>query len=36
MTVLPTAPAIRFRLKAGVTVYSAEAAYAVPSHAVTV
>jgi hypothetical protein len=41
--VLPTAPAIRFRLIAwaavkiaGVTVKSAEAEYAVPSYAVTV
>jgi hypothetical protein len=42
-TVLPTAPAIRFRLIAGVrvkiagvTVKIAEAAYAVPSDAITV
>jgi hypothetical protein len=34
--VLPTAPAVRFRLIADVTVKIAEAEYAVPSDAVTV
>jgi hypothetical protein len=34
--VLPPAPAIRFRLMAGLTVKIAEAEYAVPSDAVTV
>jgi hypothetical protein len=36
VTVLPTVPTIRFRLKAGVTVKSAEAEYTVPSDAVRV
>jgi hypothetical protein len=34
-TALPPVPAIGYRLKAGVTVYSAEAEYVVPSDAVT-
>jgi hypothetical protein len=36
VTVLPTAPAIRYRLSAGVTVKIAEAEYTVLSAAVTV